>query len=74
MVPLLLIGATVAGACILFGPSSFVVGFTLLAAGILGLMAFMGTPGMVKRPGERETVIQERHYMGKGDDHRRYRD
>ncbi|MFF4550105.1 hypothetical protein [Streptomyces sp. NPDC001435] len=73
MVPLILIGAAVLGACLIFGYSSFVVGFILLAAGILGLIAFMSTPGAVRRPGEREAVIEERHYMGKGDDHRYYR-
>jgi len=44
MVPLILIGAAVLGACLIFGYSSFVVGFVLLAVGILGLIAFMNTP------------------------------
>ncbi|MFH9861162.1 hypothetical protein [Streptomyces sp. NPDC017202] len=73
MVPLLLIGALVLGACMVFGYSSFVVGFVLMAAGLLGLIAFMSTRGTVLRPGEREAVIEERHYIGGPDDHHRYR-
>ncbi|MFJ4422510.1 hypothetical protein [Streptomyces bobili] len=69
MVPLLLIGALVLGACMVFGYSSFVVGFVLMAAGLLGLLAFMSTRGAVLRPGEREAVIEERHYIGHHDDH-----
>jgi hypothetical protein len=69
MVPLLLIGALVLGACMVFGYSSFVVGFVLMAAGLLGLLAFMSTRGTVLRPGEREAVIEERHYIGHHDDH-----
>lgn len=49
MVPLILIGiligATVLGACMVFGYSSFVVGFVLMTAGILGFILFMGTRG-----------------------------
>ncbi|MEU3795240.1 hypothetical protein [Streptomyces fructofermentans] len=74
MIPLLLIGAAVLGACLVFGYSSFVVGFVLMVAGVVGLIAFMATPGAVLRPGEREAVIEERHYIGKHDDHREYRD
>ncbi|GAA3816376.1 hypothetical protein ACFS5L_06115 [Streptomyces phyllanthi] len=73
MVPLILIGAAVLGAGMVFGYSSFVVGLTLMAAGVLGLIAFMATPGMVRRPGEREVVIDERHYIGDHDDHHHYR-
>lgn len=73
MVPLILIGAAVLGACLVFGYSSSVVGFVLMAAGVLGLITFMATPGMVRRPGEREVVIDERHYIGDHDDHRHYR-
>jgi len=73
MIPLLLIGAAVLGACLVFGYSSFVVGFVLMVAGVVGLIAFMATPGAVLRPGEREAVIEERHYIGKHDDHRNYR-
>ncbi|UIX34175.1 hypothetical protein [Streptomyces sp. GQFP] len=73
MIPLLLIGAAVLGACLVFGYSSFVVGFVLMVAGVVGLIAFMATPGAVLRPGEREAVIEERHYIGKHDDHRDYR-
>ncbi|MGW2717753.1 hypothetical protein [Streptomyces sp. NPDC001492] len=72
MVPLILIGAAVLGACLIFGYSSFVVGFVLLAAGILGLIVFMNTPGAVSRPGEGETII-EKHFMGDADHHRHYR-
>ena len=73
MVPLILIGAAVLGACLVFGYSSFVVGFALMCAGVIGLIMFVATPGMVRRPGERETVIDERHFIGDHDDHRRYR-
>ena len=73
MIPLLLIGAAVLGACLVFGYSSFVVGFVLMAAGILGLIAFMATPGAVRRPGEREVVIEEKHFIGECDDHSHYR-
>lgn len=73
MVPLILIGATVLGGCLVFGYSSFVVGFFLMAAGALGLIAFMSTRGTVLRPGEREAVIEERHYIGKHDGRQHYR-
>jgi hypothetical protein len=73
MVPLILIGATVLGGCLVFGYSSLVVGFLLMAAGVIGLITFMSTRGVVLRPGEREAVIEERHYIGKHDDHRNYR-
>jgi hypothetical protein len=72
MVPILLIVATVLGACMVFGYSSFVVGFTLMGVGVLGLIAFLATPGAVLRPGERE-FVEERHYFGKNDDHREFR-
>ncbi|MES5819817.1 hypothetical protein [Streptomyces sp. RG80] len=64
MVPLILIGAAVVGACLVFGYSSFVVGFVLMIVGIIGLITFMSTVGMVQRPGEKGTVIEERHYIG----------
>lgn len=64
MIPLILIGAAVVGASLVFGYSSFVVGFVLMAVGVLGLIVFMSTTGMVQRPGERGTVIEERHYIG----------
>ena len=70
--PLLLIGAAVLGACLIFGYSSFVVGFVLLAAGGPGLIVFMNTPGAVRRPGEGKTII-EKHFMGNADHHRNYR-
>ncbi|WP_329600043.1 hypothetical protein OIE43_43270 [Streptomyces pseudovenezuelae] len=73
MVPLILIGAVVLGACLVFGYSSFIVGFALMCAGVIGLVMFLATPGMVRRPGERETVVEERHYIGDHDDHRHYR-
>lgn len=73
MIPLILIGAAVLGACLVFGYSSFVVGFALMSAGILGLVMFMATPGTVRRPGERETIIEEKHFIGDHDDHRHYR-
>ncbi|WP_329272200.1 hypothetical protein [Streptomyces pseudovenezuelae] len=73
MVPLILIGAVVLGACLVFGYSSFIVGFALMCAGVIGLIMFLATPGMVRRPGERETVVEERHYIGDHDDHRHYR-
>lgn len=73
MIPLLLVGAAVLGACLVFGYSSFVVGFVLMAVGVLGLIAFMSTPGMVRRPGEREVIIEEKHFIGEGDGHRHYR-
>lgn len=72
MVPLILIGAVVLGASLVFGQSSFIVGFVLMAVGALGLITFIATPGLVRRPGEGEVVI-EKHFIGDGDDHRRYR-
>ncbi|MGQ4360363.1 hypothetical protein [Streptomyces sp. SAS_272] len=72
MIPILLIAAAVLGACLVFGYSSSVVGFALMAVGVLGLIAFLSTPGTVLRPGERE-FIEERHYFGKNDDHREFR-
>lgn len=73
MVPLILIGAAVLGAGMVFGYTSFVVGFALMAAGVLGLISFLSTQGTVRRPGEREVVIEEKHYIGDHDDHRHYR-
>ncbi|GGZ19767.1 hypothetical protein [Streptomyces poonensis] len=67
MIPMMLIGAIVLGASLIFGFTSFIVGFILMLAGVLGLFAFMATPGAVLRPGERE-FVEERHYMGKHDD------
>ncbi|MDH6546994.1 hypothetical protein [Streptomyces sp. SAI-041] len=72
MVPLLLMGAAVVGAGLVFGYNSFIVGFVLMAVGVLGLIAFMSTPGVVRRPGEHEVVI-EKHFIGDGEDHRHYR-
>ncbi|MFJ9898284.1 hypothetical protein ACIQPR_33595 [Streptomyces sp. NPDC091280] len=75
MFPFFLVGAAVVGACMVFGYSQFVVGFALMAVGILGLIMFLSTAGAVRRPGERGTVIEERHYMGTGaqDDSRHHR-
>ncbi|MHC5909316.1 hypothetical protein ACVNF4_36475 [Streptomyces sp. S6] len=72
MVPLILIGATIVGTCMVFGYSSVIVGVALMAAGIFGLIAFLSTPGSVLRPGENE-YVEERHYFGDHDDHRGYR-
>ncbi|MEU9390312.1 hypothetical protein AB0D86_09945 [Streptomyces sp. NPDC048324] len=72
--PLFLVAAAVVGACMVFGYSQALVGLTLMAVGVLGLIMFLSTRGMVKRPGESGTVIEERHYMGIGErDDRRYR-
>jgi hypothetical protein len=73
MIPLILLGATVLGAGVLFGFSSFVVGFTLLMGGVLGLLAFLAAQGR-QIPGEREKVVDERHYIGGHDDHRHHYD
>lgn len=72
MIPLILLGATVVGAAIIFGVTSFVVGFALLAGGLLGLISFIAAGPGHQRPGERATVIEERHYIG-GDEHQYYR-
>ncbi|MDW4904057.1 hypothetical protein RB628_01575 [Streptomyces sp. ADMS] len=72
LVPLVLIGAAVLGACLVFGYSSFIVGFALMSVGILGVVAFVGAQGAIRRPGENEVVI-ERRYLGDHDDHRHYR-
>lgn len=69
MIPILLVAAAVLGACLVFGYSSFVVGFALMAVGVLGLVAFLSTPGTVLRPGERQ-YVEERHYFGGKDDDR----
>ncbi|MFL1897766.1 hypothetical protein ACJWDR_01530 [Streptomyces tauricus] len=69
MVPLILLGALVLGAYLGFGYNTFVIGFILMSGGLLGLITFLATVG-VKRPGERKTVIDERHYIGRHDDHR----
>jgi hypothetical protein len=63
----------VLGVCLVFGYSSFVVGFVLMAVGVLGLIAFMFTPGTIRRPREREVIIEEKHFIGDGDDHRHCR-
>ncbi|MER5506540.1 hypothetical protein ABT052_14605 [Streptomyces sp. NPDC002766] len=71
--PLFLVGAAVVGTCMVFGYSQFIVGLTLMVVGVLGLIMFLSTRGMVKRPGESGTVIEERHYMGTGErDDRRH--
>ncbi|MEV0173568.1 hypothetical protein AB0I00_20925 [Streptomyces sp. NPDC050803] len=72
MPPLILIGAVVVGASLVFGYDSIIVGLVLMITGVLGLMAFMSTPGNIRRPGEREVVIEKR-YMGDHDDHRTFR-
>ncbi|NBM20279.1 hypothetical protein [Streptomyces sp. GC420] len=72
VIPLLLLGAVVLGARLVFGDNDTVTGLALMAAGVFGLMSFMATPFVHQRPGERETVIEERHYIGPEDDHRRY--
>ncbi|MCX4853342.1 hypothetical protein OG426_02510 [Streptomyces canus] len=72
LIPLILIGAAVLGASLVFGYSSFVVGFALMAVGIIGIIAFLGTQGAVRHPGENEVVI-ERRYTGDHDDHQHYR-
>ena len=71
--PLFLVGAAVVGTCMVFGYSQFIVGLTLMVVGVLGLIMFLSTRGVVKRPGESGTVIEERHYMGTGEhDDRRH--
>lgn len=73
MIPLILLAATVLGAVVIFGYSSFVVGFALLAGGVLGLISFIAAQGR-QMPGEREKVVDERHYIGGGDDRRHHFD
>ncbi|NEB74256.1 hypothetical protein G3I40_03220 [Streptomyces sp. SID14478] len=72
MIPLLLLGAFVLGGCMVFGYSSFMVGFLLVVGGLLGLLVFMATPGAIRRPGETRTVLEERHYIGGRDDEHEY--
>ncbi|MFK0113440.1 hypothetical protein [Streptomyces sp. NPDC091217] len=43
-----------------------------MAVGVRGLITFMATLGAIRRPGEREVVI-ERRYTGDHDDHQHYR-
>ncbi|MGW7412376.1 hypothetical protein [Streptomyces sp. NPDC054863] len=54
----------------IFGYSSFVVGFALLAGGVLGLISFLAAQGR-QMPGEREKIVDERHCIGGRDDRRR---
>ncbi|MEU3341809.1 hypothetical protein [Streptomyces sp. NPDC006668] len=70
--PLLLVGLLIGGSFLVFH-NTVVVGFILMATGILGLLMFMATVAGHQRPGDNETVIEERHYIGPGDDHRHYR-
>ncbi|MBE8471967.1 hypothetical protein [Streptomyces justiciae] len=72
MIPVILIGGVVLGAGMVFGYSSVVVGLVLMLACLIGLTVFMSTPGTVRRPGDRETVV-ERRFMGNHDDHRDFR-
>lgn len=44
----------------------------LILIGAVGLVTYMAASGMVRRPGERE-VVMEKHLIGDHDDHRRYR-
>ncbi|MGW3449323.1 hypothetical protein [Streptomyces sp. NPDC001076] len=44
MVPLILIGAAVPDPALVFGHSSFVVGFVLMAVGVVSLMAVRPPP------------------------------
>ncbi|MFI0980856.1 hypothetical protein ACH4SP_28080 [Streptomyces sp. NPDC021093] len=73
MIPLILLAATVLGAVVIFGHSSFVVGFALLAGGVLGLISFLAAQGR-QMPGEREKIVDERHYIGGHDHHRDHYD
>ncbi|MFI2435892.1 hypothetical protein [Streptomyces sp. NPDC018693] len=71
--PFLLLAALGVGTWLVF-ENTVVLGLVLMGAGLLGLLMFMGTVGSHQRPGENETVIEERHYIGHSDDdHRRYR-
>ncbi|MGH4032048.1 hypothetical protein ACQB60_24290 [Actinomycetota bacterium Odt1-20B] len=72
---IVLLGATVLGAGLLFGFHAGVLGLVLLVGGIMGLNAYTGL-GTRRLPGERETVVEERHYIGGGrdrDEHGRHR-
>ncbi|HET6858790.1 MAG TPA: hypothetical protein VFH94_17080 [Streptomyces sp.] len=69
MITLILIGVTAVGAVLVFGSSPAVVGITLMAAGALGLFAVIVSGPGHRRPGEKETVVEERHYFGGRDDH-----
>ncbi|MHC3469841.1 hypothetical protein ACYF6T_14105 [Streptomyces sp. 7R007] len=73
MLPLVLMGAAVLGACMVFGYSQVLVGLVLMVVGVFGLMMFLSTPGTVRRPGETGTVIEERHYMGDSGERMRHR-
>ncbi len=65
MIALILIAATVIGAFIVFGNSLFVLGFALMACGLLGLMVFLATTASAhKQPGETGAIVEERHYIG----------
>ncbi|WP_432138409.1 MULTISPECIES: hypothetical protein [unclassified Streptomyces] len=71
--PFLLLIALGLGTWLVF-QNTVVLGLVLMAAGLLGLLMFMGTVAGHQRPGENETVIEERHYIGRSDDdHRRFR-
>ncbi|MFR9799101.1 hypothetical protein ACL02U_24890 [Streptomyces sp. MS06] len=71
--PFLLLVALGVGTWLVFH-SGLVLGLVLMGAGLLGLMLFMATVGGRQRPGENETVIEERHYIGRhDDDHQHYR-
>ncbi|MBO1334406.1 hypothetical protein [Streptomyces sp. VRA16 Mangrove soil] len=62
-VTILSLGALVLGAGLLFGFHVEVVGLVLLIGGIVGLSTISRrTPRRL--PGEQETVVEERHYIG----------
>ncbi|MET8471795.1 hypothetical protein ABZY90_25900 [Streptomyces sp. NPDC006422] len=58
---LLLLGAVVLGAGLVFGFHASVLGLVLMAGGIAGLSTLTG---LRRLPGESERVVEERHYIG----------
>lgn len=67
-----IVGAIAFGAVLVFGHSGVTVGLILMACGVLALTSYLGSMASRRRPGESETVIEERHYIGNHDDHERY--
>ncbi|MFZ3573050.1 hypothetical protein ACOKM5_39600 [Streptomyces sp. BH097] len=58
---LLLLGAVILGAGLVFGFHAPIIGLILMAGGIIGLTTLTGVRRL---PGERGKVVEERHYIG----------
>ncbi|WP_306322082.1 MULTISPECIES: hypothetical protein [unclassified Streptomyces] len=62
---LLLLGAVILGAGLVFGFHAAIIGLMLMVGGVIGLTTLTGVRRL---PGERAKVVEERHYIGGRED------